>query len=117
MCNGSSTLAKFVSETIGDSDTKQCLDHLGWHDTDRIVSISCCAAQGGQFLVSCHPRWSRQVLFCVAVTIIITHTLPMEMSLPKLALNFEAGLLNESLAPALGVIKFKSVRDFGHILL
>jgi hypothetical protein len=25
-----------------------CLGHLGWHDTDRIVSISCCAAQGGQ---------------------------------------------------------------------
>jgi len=37
-------MAKFVSETVGDSDTQQsrdcsCLGHLGQHDTDRIISI------------------------------------------------------------------------------
>ncbi len=37
---GSFTLAKFVSETVSDSDMKQtCLGHLGWCDTDRIISI------------------------------------------------------------------------------
>ncbi len=47
------TWVTFVSETISDKDTRQslestCLGHLGQHDTDRIVSISCCATQGGQ---------------------------------------------------------------------
>ncbi len=42
--NGSFTLATFVSDTIGDSDTQQsrdfnCLGHLGRRDTDRIISI------------------------------------------------------------------------------
>ncbi len=44
MSNGSFTLATFVSQTVSDSDTWQsrdctCLCHLGWCDTDRIVSI------------------------------------------------------------------------------
>jgi hypothetical protein len=44
LANGSFTLATFVSETIGDIDTRQsrdctCFGRLGRPDTDRIVSI------------------------------------------------------------------------------
>jgi hypothetical protein len=46
------TLAKLIMITpaTATSDTHHCscLGHLGRCDTDRIVSISCCAAQGGQ---------------------------------------------------------------------
>jgi hypothetical protein len=54
---GSFTLATFVgknnSDNANDSDTLQwqlttCLFHLGWRNTDRIISIFCCAAQGGK---------------------------------------------------------------------
>ncbi len=41
MSNGSFTLATFVSETIGDSDTWLYLAfHLGRCDIDRIISVS-----------------------------------------------------------------------------
>jgi hypothetical protein len=30
-----------------DSHHCSCFGHLGWRDTDRIVSISCCITQGG----------------------------------------------------------------------
>ncbi len=33
-----------------------CLSHLGWCNTDKIISIFCCAAQGGQgkYMPVCH---------------------------------------------------------------
>ncbi len=46
------SLAEIIAITLATatSDTHHCtcLVHLGLHDTDRIVSISCCLAQGGQ---------------------------------------------------------------------
>ncbi len=42
-------LAKFITITLATatSDTHHCscLGHLGWRDTDRVVSISCRAAK------------------------------------------------------------------------
>ncbi len=47
--DGSFTLAKVVDETVGEvTQSNTYFDHVGWHNTDRIISISCCAAQGGQ---------------------------------------------------------------------
>ncbi len=46
------TLVEFIAITLATatSDTHRCscLGHLGQHDTNRIVSISCRIAQGGQ---------------------------------------------------------------------
>ncbi len=50
--NGSFTLAKFVSKTVGDSDMQQSLLYLPWppwaaqHRQDNFYL--CCAAQGDQ---------------------------------------------------------------------
>ena len=55
----------FYGYIAGDSDTRQslrtCLGHLGWSNRDRIISILCHAAQGGQgkykcVAVTCHCR-------------------------------------------------------------
>ncbi len=67
--NGSLTLAKFVSEIIGDSDMKQYLPWPPWVTQQEIETI---------LSVSCRPRWPRQALFCAAVAGVIAHTSPME---------------------------------------
>jgi hypothetical protein len=69
---GSFTLAKFVSKAVSESDTKQYLPWLPWEAQQEIETI---------LSMSCRPRWQRQVLFCVAGTGVITHTLPMETQL------------------------------------
>ncbi len=76
LVNGSFTLATFVSETVGDSNTwqspwvvRQYLPYPLRASQQEIETI---------LSVSCRPRWPRQVLFCVAIAGIITHTLPME---------------------------------------
>ncbi len=52
-------------------DSHYCtsLGHLGWHDTDGIVSIFCHAAQGGQgkykcVTVMCHCCWHYNANLC-----------------------------------------------------
>ncbi len=53
-------MAKIVSKTVGNSDTQQsllyCLGHLGWHNTERIISILCCVSLSPAFLPwkQCH---------------------------------------------------------------
>ncbi len=37
-----------LATVTSDSHYCTCLGQLGWRDTDRIISILCCAAQGGQ---------------------------------------------------------------------
>ncbi len=40
--------AKIMTIVTCDSHYCICLGHLGWCDRDRIISIFCCATQGGQ---------------------------------------------------------------------
>jgi len=53
-------MAKIFSKTVGNSDTQQsllyCLGHLGWHNTERIISILCCVSLSPAFLPwkQCH---------------------------------------------------------------
>ncbi len=63
------TLAKFVCETVSDSDTKQYLPWPRWVTEQEIETI---------LSVLHRPRWPRQVLYCVAVAGIIAYTLPIE---------------------------------------
>jgi hypothetical protein len=46
-----------------------CLGYLGQHDTDRIVSISCCAAQGGQGKYCRASQGDNQVLLSPTVSL------------------------------------------------
>jgi hypothetical protein len=69
-------MVTFVSKTVGNSNTQQSpQQYLPWppwaarQEIETILSVSHC------------PRWPRQVLFCVAVAGVITHTLPMETQL------------------------------------
>ncbi len=36
------------NDNNSNSHVTTCLGHLGWHNKDRIISISCHAVQGGQ---------------------------------------------------------------------
>jgi hypothetical protein len=59
-------MAKFVSETVSDSesdsDMKQYLPWPPWVTRQKIETI---------LSVSCRPRWSMQVLFRVAVAVAV----------------------------------------------
>jgi hypothetical protein len=50
----SCTLAKFVGKNVGDSDRLfTCLGHLGWCNTDRIISISVTWPRQVRKMISC----------------------------------------------------------------
>jgi len=81
-------MVTFVSKTVGNSNTQQspwaARQYLPWpawavqQEIETILSVLHC------------PRWPRQVLLCVAVAGVITHTLPMETQLyfgTEIALN------------------------------
>jgi Dehydrogenase E1 component len=72
---GSCIWVMFVSKTIGKSTLTShyytCLGHLVWRNTDRIVSIYCHAAQGGQgkykcvtVACRCHRRYPANLHQC-----------------------------------------------------
>ncbi len=67
------TLAKFIAIILATvtSDTHHCscLGHLGWCDTDRIVSISCYAAQGGQGKYCCATRGDCRMLMSLTASL------------------------------------------------
>ncbi len=50
-----------------DSHYCTCLGHLGWQDTDRIISIFCHAAQGGQ------GKYSSDCRVSLLLTILLTN--------------------------------------------
>jgi hypothetical protein len=50
--------SKMLATATRDNHYCTCLGHLGWHDTYRIISILCCAAQGGQSKYSIDCRMS-----------------------------------------------------------
>ncbi len=54
-----------------DSHYFTCLGHLGWHDTDRTVSIFCHAVQGGQGKYKCvtHRPIYRPVVLLLYVVV------------------------------------------------
>ncbi len=72
MYNGSFTLTKFVSKTIGGSNSKQYLPWPPWVMRQEIET---------RISVLRPPRWPREVLFCVTGAGSIVHTLPMETQL------------------------------------
>ncbi len=53
-----SAIMRVITSAILQSDIAYltCLGHLGWRDTDRIISILCRTAQGGQgkYSSDCH---------------------------------------------------------------
>jgi hypothetical protein len=64
-CNGSFAFVKIVSETVSDSDSgnmKQYLPWPPWLMRQKIETIQS---------VLCHLRWPMQVLFHVAVAVIV----------------------------------------------
>ncbi len=50
--------SKMLATATCDNHYRTCLGHLGWHDTNRIISILFHAAQGGQGKYSSDCRMS-----------------------------------------------------------
>ncbi len=64
-------LAKLSVTATCDSHYCTCLGHLGWHNTDRIISIFCCTIRGGQGKYKCvaHRPIYRSVVLLLHVIV------------------------------------------------